>query len=213
MIFIMHSKTFQNEFLVNESDDAILDTNYIIVSSKIRKRTDRKNIISAYGLLFPENSVMMEMEEESMEEAYFDQLDKNGKGFLASIILGAIEKNFNIVFLCTKTEYTIPYLKWIQDYVLLEFHYPIYEYKSYTNGCDLLAYDREKVVKKCKKTLKKISKKQFEEDKKTVGGREKIHQQFKKMSKKELKKELKKQNLYSKEMSKEEMVEMLELFM
>ena len=209
----MHSKTFQNEFLENESDKVILDTNYIIVSTRIRKRSDTKNIISAYGFLFPDNRVMMQNMEEDMKDEYFEQLDERAKGFLASIIIGSIEQKFNIVFLCTKEEYTIPYLRWIQEFVLLEFGYPIYEYKSYTNGCKLLAYDKDKVLKKCKKTLKQLSKNQYEENKKTESGRKEILELFKKMSKKKLVKELKKKGLYSKEMTKEEMVEMMYLFM
>ena len=48
MMFHMTSKVFQDIFLTNEKDQDILDAQYVLVSSRIRRRNANvENIISA----------------------------------------------------------------------------------------------------------------------------------------------------------------------
>ena len=86
----MDSKTFQNEFLVNETDKDILNAQYILVSTNIRKRTQAKNIITGYRYFYPNNAVFMCTNEDQMKDEYFNQLDAS-LPFIATLILGAIE--------------------------------------------------------------------------------------------------------------------------
>lgn len=213
MMFWMTSKVFQDTFLENESDKDILKASYVIVSTRIRKKHEHDNVVSAQNVLFPDARVCSAMTDDDLRERYFDQLMAN-KPFLATLIKGSIEEKYNIIFLCTKKENKLKFLRYLSEFVYLEFDYPIYEYKNYANGAlKLVKYNKKKVIKKCDKILKKAKQDYYKREIKTKDGRKRVVQDFKKMDKSELKKILKKRNLYSKGMSKGEMVEMMELFM
>lgn len=213
MMFWMNSKTFQDDFLSNERDKDILNAQYVLVSTRIRKGDGKyKNIIAASTTLYPNNSALMKLTEDDIRTEYFDQLDEN-RGLLATLILGSIEKKYNIIFLCTKNESKLKYLKYLSEYVFMEFDYPIYDYKKYSyNKIGIIEIDKDEVIQKCKKILKQIKKERNEELESTKMGRMKLANEFKSLSKKEMKKELMKRDLYIDNMSKKEMVEMFELF-
>lgn len=213
MMFWMNSKTFQDDFLSNERDKDILDAQYVLVSTRIRKGDGKyKNIIAASTTLYPNNSALMKLTEDDIRTEYFEQLDEN-RGLLATLILGSIEKKYNIIFLCTKNESKLKYLKYLSEYVFMEFDYPIYDYKKYSyNKIGIIEIDKAEIIQKCKKILKQIKKERNEELESTKMGRMKLVNEFKSLSKKEMKKELMKRDLYIDNMSKKEMVEMFELF-
>lgn len=213
MMFWMNSKTFQDDFLSNERDKDILNAQYVLVSTRIRKGDGKyKNIIAASTTLYPNNSALMKLTEDDIRTEYFDQLDEN-RGLLATLILGSIEKKYNIIFLCTKNESKLKYLKYLSEYVFMEFDYPIYDYKKYSyNKIGIIEIDKDEIIQKCKKILKQIKKERNEELESTKMGRMKLANEFKSLSKKEMKKELMKRDLYIDNMSKKEMVEMFELF-
>lgn len=213
MMFWMNSKTFQDDFLSNERDKDILDAQYVLVSTRIRKGDEKyKNIIAASTTLYPNNSALMKLTEDDIRSEYFEQLDEN-RGLLATLILGSIEKKYNIIFLCTKNESKLKYLKYLSEYVFMEFDYPIYEYKKYSyNKIGIIEVDKNKIIQKCNKVLKQIKKERSIELESTKTGRMKLISEFKSLSKKDMKKELLKRDLYIDDMSKKEMVEMFELF-
>ena len=133
MMFWMNSKTFQDDFLSNERDKDILNAQYVLVSTRIRKGDGKyKNIIAASTTLYPNNSALMKLTEDDIRTEYFEQLDEN-RGLLATLILGSIEKKYNIIFLCTKNESKLKYLKYLSEYVFMEFDYPIYDCLLYTS--------------------------------------------------------------------------------
>ncbi len=213
MMFWMNSKTFQDDFLSNERDKDILNAQYVLVSTRIRKGDGKyKNIIAASTTLYPNNSALMKLTEDDIRSEYFEQLDEN-RGLLATLILGSIEKKYNIIFLCTKNESKLKYLKYLSEYVFMEFDYPIYDYKKYSyNKIGIIEIDKNKIIQKCNKILKQLKKERSKELESTKSGRMKLAQEFKSLSKKEMKKELMKRDLYIDDMSKKEMVEMFELF-
>ena len=213
MLVWMTSKDFQNIFLKNEKDKDILNAQYVISSLRIRKRKEHDNIISAQSILFPGANVCSALTDEDMRERYLNQL-VSAKPFLAALIKGSIEEKYNIVFLCTKNEGKMKYLKYLSEFVYLEFGYPIYEYKKFANGSAvILDYNEKKVLKICNTILKKAKDNQFKKDITTKEGRKRIAKDFKKMSKSELKKNLKSRNLYTKGMSKSDMIDTMRVFM
>ena len=113
MMFYMNSKTFQNYFLTNETDKNILKAQYVLVSTRIRKRNSLDNIVNAY-VLFPDARVCSAVSNEELRERYFKQLDDN-ETLLASLVLGSIEEKYNIIFMCTKLEDKINFLKYLKS--------------------------------------------------------------------------------------------------
>ena len=128
--------------------------------------------------------------------------------------LGFIEEGYNIIFICTKKEGKIKFLDYLANYIYMEFGYPVYEYKKYASGAlPLRKYDKEKVIKKCNKLLKRAKEENYKKQLQTVNGRKQISKSIKKMKKKELIKELDKKGLYVEGMDKTEMIEMLRTFL
>jgi len=208
----MNSKTFFNEYLENETDEDILDASYIIVSSRIKNRSDRKNICVLNKEMYPDSEIFHCDDENDMIDIYFDQLDERANGFLAMIILASIKDDANFIFLNTKYEEKLPYFKWLQEYVMIRFEYPVYEYSKYCKAETLDSYDAKVVKKKCRKELKKVQAEQRQRNRKTKKGRAKLMEDYAKMSKKDLKKELKKHSLYADGLSKDEMLDLIEEF-
>jgi aspartyl/asparaginyl-tRNA synthetase len=145
---------------------------------------------------------------------YFEQLESTCKPFLATLIKASIEEGYNIIFLCTKNEGKMKYLRYLSEFIYLEFGYPMYEYKRFADGsCRLLKYNEKKILKKCNKLLENVKKRSYMKDIKTEAGRKRIMKEYKKMKKSELKKILKKRDIFVKGMTKEDMLDTLEAFM
>ena len=101
MIYYMHSETFFDEFLNNESDRDILKAQYVCVSTHIRRRdTNMDNIICLNNVLYPGSSVLNRGTFEDMRDAYHEQLSEEALPLLAELIRGSIEENLNIIFIC-----------------------------------------------------------------------------------------------------------------
>lgn len=213
MLYYMDSKVFKDKFIPTETAKTILRAQYVIVSTRIRltsTRSEMNNVITALAL-YPETEVLSRLTPEDMEDAYYQQLEDN-EGLLCSLIRLSIEKNLNIIFLCTKNESKLGYMRWLSEYIYLTYEYPVYSYKDYIKGAPLLKHDDEKVLANCKKRIKKAKKSKREKMLDSRQGRKRIMDQFKSMSKKQLIKECKKRGLYSKTQTKEQMLELLELF-
>ena len=209
----MDSKTFFNEYLERESDDTILNMNYVIVSTRIRVHEKYDNIALLHQLFFPKNYVYDFDDEDMMEARYFEQLNEEGAdGFLAVLILSVINDGAGYVFLTTKKEMRLPYLKWIQEYIMYVFEFPLYDYKVFNETGIVDEYDKKRVKKICKKILKETQRKKLDLMARSEKGKAELMKKFKK-DKKFLIKELKKRGLYSKKLSKYDMLELMEEFM
>ena len=210
-IYYMNGKTFQKTFL-NENPSAILKTQFILVSSRIRKNGKHENVMSCNQLL-PDKRIMAdyrnELDPDYFIKEYRKQLDRH-KLLLAIIIKGVIEENFTIVFLCSELEWKLKYMKELVSFVEEQFQYPIYDYKKYKEGKQsIVPFDSDYVVRTCNKIIEHERKEQRRKDMKTPAGRQNIVDN---MAKDEMIDELKKMHLYVKGMTKKEMREMLELF-
>ena len=213
MILYMDSKTFRNEFLVNEKDNDILKYQYVIISNRIYIK-DRKwtNIISYTSKLYPDNTVMCNVNKHDTEDAYREQLDK-ARVTLAILVCGCIEEGMDIILMCNPQEMKWGFMTWIAEYIYDTFGYPVYDYTLYANDEHRkLKYDKHEVLKKCKKIIKKDKKIKMMKNAETEKGRENNLKIFSKFDKKAMKKELKSRGLYVKGMSKSEMIDTYEVY-
>lgn len=206
MMFYMNSKVFEKFFLDIEDDDDILDAQYVIVSTRIRV-SDREcdNIINAKSDLFPELDVCSALDEDTFRERYLKQLSKS-KALIAYLIKGSIEEKFNIIFMCSKNEDKIGYLKYLAEFCLMEFGYPVYEYKRFCQNLTADIHVNEKKVLHCVNEVLNKAK----EDAVFKMKDEEVVKDIKSLSKKQLKKQLKKLGLYEDGMDKYTMRDLLE---
>ena len=205
----MNSKDFVEHFLPFERDKDILDSWYILVSARIMKRSGETsdNALSA-KMLFPDARVCSATNDSEFYKRYIKQL-KDNKPFLATMVKDSVINKTNIIFLCTKNEDKLSYLPILSEFIYKTFKYPMYKYIEFSAGCDLLDVDESYALNKCDKILSKASFKSIKNDS-HPGSKRKL---LKDRSKEEMKKLLKKNNLYSKGMDKEEMMEMIELYL
>ena len=211
-IFFMSGKPFINEYL-DENPNKILRTQFVIVSSIIRKTGKyEKQIINANHALYPPQELLLDYDDYKKNEEYhakYKEFLKDSNPLLATLIKYAIEEDSLIVFLCSEKEKKYHYLKLIHDYILEEFGYEIYDYKKLKSGkLKIKKCNESEVLEKCKKVIKKAKKHQKENMLSTEHGRETY---FGNMSKKKVIKKLKKNNLYDETMSSSDMRELLNL--
>lgn len=205
MLWYMNSKDM-DLFLNNETDDDILEAQYVIVSNRIRRvGTAHDNIIQA-SVLFPDPSVCVHLDTDDFNSEYYSQLDKN-KTLLAMLIRTSILQQYNIIFLCTKKETKLGnYLEKISRYIYNEFDYPMYNYKDFATGkIEEVSYDEARVFEKCNKVVKLAKNKDIMNK---INSERKLSDK----DKKTLKKLLKKEGLYEKNMTVHEMKNIASVF-
>ena len=219
MIFWMTSKILQDDFLKYEDDDEILKASYVIVSTRITaKRKNKKgNVMNLKANFFPDARTCSSCDDDYFQRRYFEQLDVlENKLLLGALIKASIKEGTNIIFICTHKERKLKYMKYLEQYMMLEFGYPMYEYRAFSLGIyDKVKYDKKKILKKIDKLSEKAQKK-HESKLINDGSKSSIKQvmkRYKEMNKKELKNELKKRNLYTKGMDKETMLDTIEAFL
>lgn len=205
MLWYMNSKDLEL-FLNNETDDDILEAQYVIVSNRIRRvGTAHKNIIQA-GVLFPDPKVCIGIDTDDFNTLYMKQLDENIT-LIAMLIKTSIVNDYNIIFICTKKEDKLGrFLELLSRYVYNEFDYPMYNYKDFATGrIKEVSYDEAEVYNKCNKIVKAAKHKdivnKIDNERKLSDG-----------DKKALKKLLKHEGLYSKGMSVHEMKNIASIF-
>ena len=216
MMFIMDSYCFFGKFIPSEDTKTVLDASYIVVSTKIRRRRsqdDYGNIIVLNNTLYPSSSVFSVGRVEDMKDEYHKQLEELAIPFLARLVLYCIEDGMNIIFLSNHGEYKMGYLQWLAEFMYLYFGYPVYEYDKFCDGCPMIEYDEQAVHKLCKKIIKDAEKTYKNEQKKTKIGRRVLVKEYMEMSKKQLMKLLKKKGIDASEMTKQEMVDILEVYL
>ena len=156
MIFYMNSKVFLKKYLESEEDWKILDSYYIIMSYRIKKKPHSgiRTIQLANNILMPNTNVMSSIGRKEFVKRYKNQLSESN-AFFATIIEGSIKKGYQIVILETAAESRMKHYKILQDYVWETFGYPIYTYTKYQKGYyENLAIDEETVLKRCKEEIK-----------------------------------------------------------
>ena len=211
-IYFMDGKTFITKY-INEDPRKVLRTQFVIVSSTIRKTGKyEKQVINANGSLYPPPELLVDYDNYKKNEDYqmrYKEFIRESNPLLATLVKYSIEDDVNIVFLCSEKEKKYQYLKLISAYVLDEFGYPMYNYKKMISGkAKKQKYDEAYVLSRCDKILKKAKKHKKERMLSTESGRKEY---FGKMSKKEMKKKLQKLGLYDKKLTSSEMRELLDL--
>ena len=120
------------------------------------------------------------------------------------------------MFICTKKESKLKYLKWLSQYIFREFGYVVYKYqanvyKVIDEMVDEYKDEDKKVAKRCRKILKEKEKEEYNRNLMSDQGRERIMNEYKKKKKKELIKIAKKKGFYSKGMDKDDILSFLRL--
>lgn len=204
MIYWMTSKTFRDEFLIKEKYKDILETQYVLISSRIGYSGKEENIISAKSFLFPSPHTCSAATNDEFINRYEEQL-KNNIAFFAMIIQNALIENNDIVLLCTKCENKMKFMDVIVDFVYHKFGYFIYNYKKYSKGVlKEYKFNKTKVLLKCDKYIQDVKKNSSDE---------KVRKSYyKDLSKKELRMILEKEGIYSKNKSRKEMIDDIEVF-
>lgn len=210
----MNGKTFLSTY-INEDPKKVLDTQYVLVSSMIRKSGRYENqVVNAATALYPSERLIIDYSDYTDPDycnQYMEQLKRDAKPFLASLISYVLDNDATVVFLCSEKEWKRRYLKLIRKFVKEEFGFHIYDYKKVKSGKEkTVEIDESAVYDRCQHILKKAQKEQKERMLSSNKGREKY---FKELSKSDLKKELKKRGVYIEGMDKSEMIETLDAFM
>ena len=95
-IYFMDGKTFLNQY-VKEDPRKVMKTQFIVVSSTIRKNGKYKNqAINANDKLMPSQYLIVDYDDyncESYKKSYKEQLDEYARPFLATTIKYAIDYN------------------------------------------------------------------------------------------------------------------------
>lgn len=212
-MYIMHGETFLKTY-INEDPDVVLNTQYVIVSSSIRKAGRYEGqIINANMPLYPDELLLVEYEDYK-DPAYVSSLEdmfSESLPFLATLIQYCLDEETNIVFLCAKREWKYRYFQIMKDFVLEKFGYHIYDYKKVKSGKEKIEEDDDSLVAaECREILKQAKKRETERLLSSERGVEKL---VSSMSKSTMIKKLKSMNLYVKDMDKEEMRETLRTFL
>lgn len=193
------------EKYAKRSGKELEDTNFIIVSSRIRITKERKNVLMAsnmfvnsgilkgVGINLDPNSIMA-------REAFKTFLLKNTKpmALLCACIECTLLEDSDILFLCSPKELKCEYFSIMADVVWELFRYPILPYPQEKS------FDKKEVIKRLLYYKESLKKKEFLKMNKS----DKLRAMHK-LSKKKLKYHLKKMGLYSNSLTKEEMVEIL----
>ena len=212
-IFIMNGKTFIKEFIKTESPDKILDSQYVLISNKIRKQGKFEKQVITHPGLYPNANLIIDYDDYNEPEyidRYTEQVESHA-AFLATIIEYVILQKETVIFLCAKTEWKYNFMQILQDYVYEKFEYPIYDYKKIKSGKEKeVAYDAGTTLKICDKVKTKAAKRERE---KSLNNERTRFQYIQNMTKKQMKKELKRIGYYEEGMDKEEMIETLDLML
>ena len=214
MLYAMNTKTFKNIFS-KESVKNIERTQFLVISKRITKSEENDSVIFARNL-FPKERIIVDYRSSDpkyFESEYRKQLDGE-RLYLALIIKGILEENFPVMILCTYTEWKLGWVKFLIRYIDDEFLYPVIDYKKYKTKKEIpnVEFDHTRmtaVLERCDEIIKEEMKKQRKEKERTKEGRSKL---LSEMSADDMKKKLKKMNLYSSDMTRPEMKELLKVF-
>lgn len=193
MLFVMHSETFFNYFLNNEDYEIIRDAQFIVVSNSIRKRRSKEeNIICLNHIIYPNSEVLSKGTFDDMHDAYEEQLKEEALPFLSTVIKGVIKKNYNVFFMCSKKEWKLKYLKWLEEFIYDFFGFPVYNYLDYVCDSYYKSYDKynkKQVLKRCNQIIDVQDERNFNRMLQTNSGKRQLLNIYINMNKKQLRKE------------------------
>lgn len=202
MIWYMDTVDLMEKYAKRDYDK-VMNTNYILISSRIMTTKLRDNVLNATNLFVNSGmlkGVRFETDPDSFlsVEEFKSFLLKTPKSLalICSMVESAILDNEDTILVCSPNEMRCKYMEVIASTTEELFGYPICKYPEEK------PFDIEKVIKRViyySKKLNEVSLYLLPESEKL----KKIRQ----MSKKELKMRLKKSGYYFKGMTKEEMVE------
>ena len=184
----MKSSTFIDDFIQNEDDIDILTASYVCVSISIRRKSENDlfdiTIANKTSFLYPSNRVFSAETIDDMRELYIEDLEEDCLPFLSVIIKKSIKKGQNFILICSDKEWKLQYLKWMAEFV----------------------YEKA-VLNKVNKILKNAKRRNLD----NMSSKEK-NRAYKTMKTSELRKILKDKDLYNKNMSRSDMLDMLDAF-
>lgn len=215
-MWFMNSKTFLDVFIREEDPRRVLTTQYVLISSRIKKTGENSNVISLHKL-FPDSMILADYRADDpdyFKEEYKKQLREN-MVTLAALVQTAVENiTMPIVFLCTKKESKIGYLKILAEVIYEEFGYLVVDYIRYKKKkkpkASQVPDSLEEVKQRCEEVLIEESEKKKKELLSTPEGRRRY---VKDMDKDELVKELRRYHFCVKNLRKSDMRELLLYFM
>ena len=212
-IYIMKGSTFKDMYAKSEDPDKIFSTQHVIISSRIRSLDNYHQIVKLANMtFFPCDEILSDFgiyDKAYFTKEYRKQL-RSVKTDLARFVYNSLENKKTFIFLCSDSEWKLGYLQILKDFIEEYYNYPVYDYKKYKTGKEeIRKFDREIVLKICKKELDTKRKDDFIKLMKSPRGRKKL---LKNLSTSEMRTVLKNSDLYIKGMSKKEMKYVLKTY-
>lgn len=218
VILSMSSKTLDRIYMANEKKSIVLNSSYVIISTKIRIKNSKAypNIKCFNNALYPTNEVAeRSLDNDIYRDNYIKQLSQPQCLLtIANLVKFAYDSDYPMIILASPTEYNkCLYIKILGKFIEAKFGYPVINYKKNPDVLHTMEdYKSKDCYEKVKKIIKKCRKKVHEEHLKTSDGQAIIRHMASNASKKKLKKILDKRGLYKDGLSKEEMVDRYKTF-
>lgn len=190
-IIELHGNDFFNKFIPNEihSEYQYLLISTDIETSGEYKNVMRMNqlIPNAYIMQF-----MMDDAKKQYKFEYFSFLLRDEIRALVTIIMkSVVENNFKIVLLCSEEEKEYGYVKLLRKFIEKEYNFPTYTYKKYCKCREKGEFkevkDLDTVKQQVKDEIKRIEKLSIAVGGDVSGKIKKAKKQLDKMSKKDMK--------------------------
>lgn len=204
MIYFLDTKTLVETFTKEHTRKEILDTEFVIVSTRIHSKVE-KNIFNSElyqeKLIFSLDGDDSNRDYEIVKRGLMD--NERVVKFLIKLMTFVLVEKRTVVLLCSPNEMKTGYLRLVSKVIENTFSYPVIDYKKEREKT--FYYDPVVVAKKIKATEKYLLAHLLEDESNRK-------EAVKLMTKKEMKKELKKLDLYHKDMTKSDMKDMLQTF-
>lgn len=207
--YTMSEKTLVETFTKIMSYDDILNTQYCIISTKIRVNGKHQNVSSA-SRLYPSASICSEYyyskNDAEFEDTYRKQL-YDERGCVAIFASTVISDGADIVILYDESETSFPYIPVISSVIEDITGLPVYDFKKLVDKeVKYREYDKDDAIRKINKIIKKTARNRYKMREATVEGRTR---NVSEMSKSDMRRKLKDIDLYRKGMSKKDMKQRL----
>lgn len=204
MIYFLDTKTLVETFTKEHTRKEILDTEFVIVSTRIQSKKE-KNVFNSElyqeKLIFSLDGDDSNRDYEIVKRGLID--NERVVKFLIKLMTFVLVEKRTVVLLCSPNEMKTGYLRLVAKVIENTFSYPVIDYKKEREKT--FYYDPVVVAKNIKATEKYLLAHLLEDESNRK-------EAVKLMTKKEMKKELKKLDLYHKDMTKSDMKDMLQTF-
>ena len=204
MIYFLDTKTLVETFTKEHTRKEILDTEFVVVSTRIQSKKE-KNVFNSElyqeKLIFSLDGDDSNRDYEIVKRGLMD--NERVVKFLIKLMTFVLVEKRTVVLLCSPNEMKTGYLRLVAKVIENTFSYPVIDYKKEREKT--FYYDPVVVAKKIKAIEKYLLAHLLEDESNRK-------EAVKLMTKKEMKKELKKLDLYHKDMTKSDMKDMLQTF-